>query len=374
MYSQVIDDFILAQPGDDGTIYSDPSGNTYTVGEAEQKLPLLSHRQLYADGTMPDSLKGVALDHETISTHRASYMFNPRNFQTPSPLLWPLLESKSGRASLSLPEDFFRLDESIEFIVAETNQVDREKSKVFNQALLREGFVFPAGLVAGIPTARKSRDDGYFITDNTGALFHLKMVQGEPYVSPIETPDEMDVIFIECVDMSSRELFAYVYTASNNVFMLLQEDYRLQQLPISEFDFRADRLRIRHDLFGKTISHIKEDQLFVKRINKSYEQIDQYETSWSARHERPDYRMFSYLFPFELRLEKPESEYVGFFLQFTSGYYWGIFHILLLGLTVWLIKRKKQPVRKHIPDLALVLLTGLFGFIAVRVFPNRFYD
>ncbi len=374
MFSHVIDDFIIVQPGEDGVIRKDASGNTYTSEEVEQKLPLMFFSQLAADGTMPDSLKGVPMDHATISTHRGSYSYIPRNINTPEPVLLPLIEAESGRVGLSLPEDFFRLKNRIEFIVAETNEVDKEKSRIFNDALLEKGFSFPAQLIAGIPTVMKSKDEGYFIKDDEGDLYHLKKIRGEPYVARIDIPEDMDIVFIESVDMRTEEFYAYLYTEDNEVYVILDEVYYLQKLPVEGFDRNRDRLRIRHDLFGKTISVIGEDFMKVIRIDDVYEVIDTYETTWEPRHERPDHRMFARLFPFEIRLEIPDSRYVGFFFNFAHGYSWLLLNLLFVALAIWLIKRKGRDIRKNIPDLFVILLAGFFGFIATRVFPNKFYE
>ncbi len=375
MYSQIIDDFIIAERAEDGsTVYKDSEGNTYTGEEAEQLLPLLSHRQLYADGTMPDSIRGVAIDHENITRHRSTYTFMPRNIDTPQPVLWPMLESQPGRPSLSLPEDFFHLKDDIRFIVAATNAIDKEKSRRFNDALIQAGFSFPADIVAGIPTARKSRDEGYFVKDSEGDLFHIKMIRGEPHVNRIDIPRDTEITFIECVDMATREFYAYLYTSDNALYILLSENYKLQQLPAEGFDRKTDRLRVRHDMFGKTISVIRENSIHVSRVSESYELTDTYETSWDPRHERSDHKMFASVFPFELRLEVPESNYVGFALVFSHGFTWLIANVLLVGVAIWFLKRKDRALRKHLPDLLVILLTGVFGFIAVRVFPNKFYD
>ncbi len=374
MYSQVIDDFIIVKAGADGTVRVDPQGNIYTREETEQLLPLLFFRQLSADGNMPDSLRGVEMEHAIISRHRGSYSFMPRNINTPKPVLLPLMEARSGRVNLALPEDFFRLKHRMEFIVAETNRVDKEKSRLFNDALTNAGFASPARLIAGIPTTLKSKDEGYFIKDNEGHLFHLKMIQGEPVVARIEIPDHMDIVHIECVDMRTEEFYAYLYTSDNQVYVLLDEVYYLQRLPIEGFDRKRDRLRVRYDLFGKTISVIGDHFIKVTRVDEIYEVVDTYEEYWTPRHQRSDHRLFAWIFPFELRMQVPDSRFAGFFFHFAHGYHWLWLHAALVGLTIWLLRRKNRDLKKNIPDLLLILATGMFGFVSTRVFPNKFYD
>jgi hypothetical protein len=374
MYSQVLDDFIIVKRGEAGTIRVDPQGNHYTDKETEALLPMLFFRQLAADGNMPDSVKGVEMDHAVLSRNRGSYSFMPRNINTPAPLMWPLMEAKSGRVNLSMPRDFYRIKDRIEFVVAETNKVDQEKSKLFNDVLVAKGFAFPARLVAGIPTTLKSKDEGYFIKDNIGNLFHLKMIQGKPFVEKINIPDHINIIHIECVDMRTEEFYAYLYTDNNEVYVLMNEIYYLQKLPVEGFDRTKDRIRIRYDVFGKTISVIGDNFIKVTRVDDIYDIVDTYEESWEPRHERSDHRLFARIFPFELQMQMSDSRYVGFFVNYANGYAWLIVNLLLVAVAVWLLRRKKRDIKKNIIDLIIVLLAGIFGFIAIRIFPNKFYD
>lgn len=374
MYSNVLDDFIIVKSTDDGIVRMDTRGNIYTSDQVEELLPLMFFRQLSADGKMPDSLKGVALDHAIINRNRGSYSFMPRNINTPAPVMLPLLESKSGRVNLSLPEDMFRLKNRMEFIVASTNKIDKQKSKLFNDALIEKGFAFPARLIAGIPTTLKSKDEGYFVRDNRGDLFHLKMIQGKPFVARIDIPENMNIIHIECVDHRTSEFYAYLYTKEGEVYLLMDEIYYLQRLPIAKFDYTSEMLRVRYDVFGKTISVIGSNYIKVTRVDDIYEVSDYYEETWKPVYERDDHRMFARLFPFEIRMQVPDSRYVSFFMNFPKGHNWLLINVLFVAAAVVILRRKKRDLKKNAVDLAIILVSGIFGFVATQVFPNKFYD
>ncbi|MEZ4998208.1 MAG: DUF4857 domain-containing protein [Bacteroidales bacterium] len=231
-YSCVTDDFVIV----DGSSRTDPSGKEYTAEEYEKILPLMFYRQLMADGTMPDSLKGVKLEVPSISRASSFYRYTPKKVDSPVPTLWPMFESQSGKVNLTMPEDYFRIEKRMEFIVARTNGINEEKSSLFTDALAAEGFAFPARIIAGLPTTRKSCDEGYFVTDSNGALFHIKMVKGEPYVFRIETPEDLDIVYIEAVDLRSREYYCYVFTRNKGIFVVMDEVYDLQRFPIDGFN------------------------------------------------------------------------------------------------------------------------------------------
>lgn len=150
-YSTITEDFVIV----DGSKKKNPEGKEYTSEEYEKILPFMFFRQLMADGTMPDSINGVLMEAPSISRASSFYRYTPKRLDSPVPTLWPMFESQSGKVNLTMPEDYFRIEKRMEFIVARTNEVNEEKSSLFTAALAEEGFSFPAGIIAGIPTTRK---------------------------------------------------------------------------------------------------------------------------------------------------------------------------------------------------------------------------
>ncbi len=374
IYSRVLDDFMMVVNENGASVRKDTKGNYYTRDEFEQNLPLLFYRQLFTSNKMPDSLKGVAMEHNAIAIHSAYFNLRPVDVQAPRPVMWPLIESKSGRVSLELPPDFFRIKNKIEFIDARSNTIDSEKSTLFNNALTDKGFEFPARYVSGLPTTRKNIDEGYFIKDSSGNLFHLKMVKGQAYVARIDIPSDMRIVHIECVDLRTQEYYAYVFTSDSRIFLIMGDSYRLQQLPVEGYKIFEHRLRVRNDLLNKTISLIGEDHIMVTVIDKDYKVVDTFHMDWIPVHERKDHVLFARLFPFQLGLETANSRFISFDIYRPRGINFMIINVLLVGLIIWLLRRKKRKLADNLIDLGLVLVTGIFGFVATRVFPNKFYD
>ena len=375
VYSRVLDDFLMVVREDGTPVRKDTKGNYYTRDQFEEKLPLLFFRQLFSTGKMPDTIKGVHMDHHALAENAAYFTFRPVNMNTPRPVMWPLLEAQSGRVNLELPRDYFRIKNKIEFVVAETNKVDHEKSKQFNDALLSKEFAFPATFVAGLPTTKKSVDEGYFIKDSNGNIFHLKMVRGEPYVARIDIPAHMNIVHIECVDIRTAEYYAFLFAEDHSVYVLMTDGYALQQLPFGGFNPEVNRMfRVRNDLLHKTITVTADDHIKVTVTDRDYEVVDYYESHWENMHERPDHILFARLFPFQLNLVTADSRYISFDLYRPKGMAFLIVNVLLVALSVWLLKRKKRDLKSNAIDLLIVFVTGIFGFVATRVFPNKFYD
>ncbi|MEA1898468.1 MAG: DUF4857 domain-containing protein, partial [Bacteroidota bacterium] len=231
LYSCIDHDFMI-QDFNKGIIRMDNKGNQYTRDEFELKLPLFYIRQLLISGTMPDTINGMAMDVQTIGRARSTFRLRPRTMIAPDPGLFPLFESESGRANLEMPEDYFRIKWRMEFINAKENKVYEKKSQMFTAVLQKRGFDFPAKMISGIPTTRKSCDEGYLVIDEKDQLFHIKMIEARPYVKKVEVPENLKFKHIECVDFKDKKYYSYLITSNNEVYILTQDEYELIKLPI----------------------------------------------------------------------------------------------------------------------------------------------
>lgn len=441
MYSCVDDDFMIQRSGEP-MVREDTRGNQYTREEYEEKLPLLYMRQLMLSGTMYDTIKGIAIDAREVNMTRSFFRYTPTDRYTPEPGLYPLLESQSGRANLELPDDFFRITWRMEFVKAKENQVDEEKSRLFSAALYHKGFVFPATRIAGLPTTRKSCDEGYLVTDAEEKLFHVKMVKGQPYVVQATLPEGLQFEHIACVDFRDKLFYAYLIDKGGEIWILTQDDYQLQKLPVGAFHPAEEELKIYGDLFHYHVIFSGEGFTRIVVLDKEFQKLKEYSENWPVRAERPEGKAFSWLVPGELTLESENSNFIGFRMTTHPVGRW-IWASLLLVVVHFLIirwrhrmpgngisvqdsggklsgimngsgqgdtesvrkhwgedamekgtpvpvtgatqeargssafpeeKKKSQLMRRHGLDLVIVLVTGLFGFLAVNIFPNRFYD
>jgi len=371
MYSCVENDFLIRRI-DGNTRWEDTRGNQYSREEYEERLPFLNVRQLMISGKMKDTINGVALDPHEMNMNWSVFSFKPADMQTPDPGLWPLFESESGRASLEMPEDFFRITWRMEFIHARSNQIIEEKSRKFSAALYNRGFEFPALMVSGIPTTRKSCDEGYFIIDSRHQLFHLKMIKGDPYVKKVGLPEEIRFSHMACVDLRDKKYYAYLFDSKGDIHILTQEEYELVKLPVGNFHPEREELRIYGDLFHYNV--ILSGEGFVRDVvlDKEYAKVKEYSETWPVRAETGTGKWFAGLFPFQLNLADNNSNYHRFYFAFSGGFLWLIVSVLLMLIQIVHIRKRGKLIR-HSWDLALIVVTGIFGFLAVNIFPNKFF-
>ncbi len=370
MYSCIDNDFMIL---DDG-VRTDNKGNIHTRDEFEQKLPLLNIRQLMISGTMPDSLKGFEMDPHEVSSHRSFYRYKPANKNAPKPGLYPLFESESGRAQLEMPEDFFRIGLRMEFINASTNKVDEEKTRMFTAVLQKRGFLFPAKMIEGIPTTRKSCDEGYMVVDSNDLLYHVKMIEGKPYVKKVDIPEDFNFKYIGCVDFRDKKYYCYIFTEENELFILTQDEYKLKKWPVEKLDPDNEEIRIYGDFFNYNVISVGENYMNVIALDKEYEKVAEYNKTWMKRSETKQGKIFSYIFPAEINLDHKYSSFKDFYFTRTKGFQWIILNTILLIVHILIIRRRKAVLKNHLIDMGLVLVTGIYGFIAVNIFPNKFFD
>ncbi len=372
-YSCIDDDFFILRAGTPAT-FEDNKGNKYTREKYEQKLPMMNFQQLMVSGMMPDSIKGIDMDMHEIGRNRSFVRFKPEDMNCPKPKLFPMFESQSGRASLELPNDYFRITWRVEFIDAGTNKILEEKSQLFSAALYHYGFTFPATKINGLPTTRKSCDEGYLIVDSANQLFHVKMIKGKPFVKKINIPDGLKFKHIICVDFKDKKYYAYLISEKNEIYILTQDEYELIKFPVTGFNAENCELKIYGDLFNYNVTIETEGHTDVIILDKEYKKVDSYHESWPLLSGRTEGKIFGYLFPVELSMEDSNSKYINFYWKGSGGMGWILLNLILAAVHLFLMSRRKAKLKGYVIDLALVAITGIYGFLAVNLFQNKFFD
>lgn len=371
MYSCIENDFMVLRSGN-GVTRSDRKGNSYTREEYEQKLPMLYARQLIVSGTMPDSINGAAIDVHELNMHRSTFRLRASGLSTPGPGLYPMFESQSGRANLEMPKDYFRITWRMEFIDANTNKILEEKSRMFSAALYNRGFVFPAESINGIPTTRKSIDEGYLIVDSEGQLFHVKMIKAKPYIKKVGLPEGLKFKHISCVDFRDKQYYAYLFSEENGLYILTQDDYILKKLPVEGLIPGEQEIRIYGDFFNYNIICRGNGYMKSQVLDAKFNKVDEYIEIWPVKMERPEGKIYQFIFPGELRLSNKNSGYNAFFFELTKSLNWIILSIVLIAFQVLIIRKRGRMLKNQIADILIIGITGIFGFLSVNIFPNKF--
>ena len=252
--------------------------------------------------------------------------------------------------------------------------MDEEKSQMFSAVLYKRGFNFPAKSINGIPTTRKTCDEGYQVIDSSDQLFHIKLAQGKPYVKKVDLPEGIKFKSINCVDFKNKKYYAYLFSQENEMYILTQDEYQLVKLPVDEINPEVQDVRVYGDLFNYNIITSDEGYVRSQVLDADYNKVDEYKETWAVRNDRTEGKIFQMLFPAKISLTNSKSSFNAFFFELTKSIYWLVLSLILIVAQIFIIKRRKEIFKKHIIDLCIIGITGIFGFLAVNIFQNKFFD
>lgn len=365
-YSPVIEKFIIGKS--DGKTYSwyDSDNKQYTREETDPLLPFTNYRLLAAKSIMPDSVAGIKVELEDVRRNNFMARFRPYQFSAPQIQVYPIFESKPPRLKLQMPDVFFRMTDRMEVLNCTTNEVDEVISDSFNQVLSEKGFTFPCKGIFGNPTTRKPFDEGYFLIDNNDDFFQIKMIKGKPFCENTNFPDDLKIKQFFVREQSLKEFYGYLVSEENKIYFLTYDDYSPQLLPVDTYDPVNDMLVITGNLFYWVVSVISEDHIKTFVMDREYNLIDTYEESWPGRAESNAGFAEAYIFPFTLNLSSFSSMYINFNFESLSLKSLGL-NIILVVLAVYLFKRRKINVGKSAAEMFVVLITGIYGFLAILI-------
>ena len=369
LYSAILDRFMTRTSDDFGqTTHADETGKEYDRIEFEKLTPFFNFRNLMKWDLLPVEVKGSSFDHDMIRANMQVLRLDPDDLQTPQIDLYPLYESASMFAQLENPPDMFRLTDSMVFIVAKTNEVDEEKSALFTSALKGEGFQFPARYLAGNPTTRKAFDEGYLAVDSSGTLFHIKMVEGQPWCVNTGVTPTAGVRLMRLSENSRREFYGTLISGDDKAYLISYDGYRLIPLPTDGYEPDRMGLQLYADPLNRTIifKDLDDDLVHCVLTDRDYNAVK----TWDCPVERADLQLATavgeLLFPFRFENSHYTSDYVLFNVEF--GGKLALLGIVLSLLALALIRRIRsvRPSASWV-DWIIVALTGFLGLIAVII-------
>jgi len=365
-YSSILEELCYLDFHNKETPMRDGSGNLYNTAQADSLMPLLNFRQLMVDGRLPDSIGGHEINPQKLMAKSVIYRYTPAKLQTPETGLYLMYESMPKRVGLELPDDVFRLTDKIEFIDDASNSINVEKSRTFQQALEKENYAFPSKWVSGNMNPRKRYDEGYFCLDNDNKLFHIKMVNGRPYVRDTHVGDSINIEGFTMYEASDKRFYGFLLSKTGEMYIIEGDEgkYKPVKLGIEPIDIRNDDVMIMGNLLYWTVSVMsdrgKETYALKTETLENLEKvhIERTPSKWDKTSE--------WLFPVYLTFEHKNTDFVYPRLTFT-GYKAFIVNLalaLIVGLFI------PNPNKKRILSALYILLTGFAGLIALLILPN----
>lgn len=304
--------------------------NSYTQDQRDSLLPEIYTNQLQKRNTLPDSIKGVAID--PMQLRRKRWVFNsmPRDVNRHSPAVYPLMESMPVRFDLQDPELAFTLDNgSISIFKIDGMTIDERKTERFARMLSDRGFKYPAREVRANITTRKPYDSGYLIIDDAGDVYHLKMQAGRPAIARIQHPEHAQALHVAITEFGDKQFLGFVQLSDNTIWGIGFEDYSLIPLPLEDVDLSSNRVNIFRSLLSWTARINYPDSTAWVAVNSfDYKKLGSYEQRRvSTRAEI----ISSWIIPYEITLTSDDTTVV------TPGFTLGTPRAIILWLSVFLM-------------------------------------
>ncbi|GAB7024431.1 DUF4857 domain-containing protein [Salidesulfovibrio brasiliensis] len=379
-YSPVIKKFVwrdkLLEMPDGATehharyVQMDEDGNRYTRQEFEKLLPFIYYRNMELWGLLPLELNGQNFDRETIKARRQVSEFKPEQIagRSPQEQLLPLIESVPGNARLVFPEQRFRLGDELEFINADFNRRDPELTKTYTKALKRKGFVFPGRMAFSKPTILKPFDEGAFLVDAEGSVFHLKRVEGRPKAVKTPISPKSGVRSIRVSENTRQEYYGLLLANDDTLHLIGYDGYKLTPLPLEHYDPDTMDFKMIVNPLYRTAVYSDDEIVRAVVMDPNYRPLARYEHVMPGAGKTFAERVFNTVTPFGLKLKDGTSGYLspGFVFHGPSG-----FISIGLALTTYLViaRRKGHTTARTCADGGLVALTGMYGLVAVLLLP-----
>lgn len=367
-YSSQLNELCLIDYSNKETPMQDLSGKKYTTEEFDTLVPLLNYRQLMTNGLLPDSICGVSAEPRNLMINSVVMRYDPKDRNKPKTGLYAILESMPVRLGLKQPSDLFRIDNKIEFIDAQSNAVDVEKSEKFQKELLKCGYEFPTQWAVGDANTRKSYDEGYFCLDDKGDLFHMKMVNGRPFVKNTNITDSINIAFFLTHNPASKRFYGY-FINDKGEFYILESDneggYKPLKLDIGTIDVDNEKVMIMGNILYWTVSvtspsgrryvALKSDDLTCVATHS----IERGLNTWDC--------VSDYLMPFTLSFEADNSEMVYPRIDFAG---WQSLIVSGALALLSLLYFKREPLNVQLYSLFLIVMSGIAGLIALMILPR----
>ncbi len=365
-YSSLLKDLCFIDFVNDDFPMYDRKGNTYTQAQFDSLLPLLNFRQLMIDGNLPDSIDGQKIDGPQIRMKNVIFRYSPEKTNSPEKGLYIMYEAMPKRVNGETPQDVFRFTDKIEFIDIKSNAMDINKSESFQKAIEKRGYSFPSQWISGNMNPMKAYDEGYFSLDSKGELFHIKMVNGRPFVRNTYIGEMIDIDRFDMTEVADMRFYGFLFDKQGFVYIIEENagQYKPVKLEMDAIDIRNDEMLVMGNLLYWTVTITRQDRLSCYALKtETLEQVAKHEIMGTS--DQWD-QVSKWVFPLFLTFEHSNTNYLYPRVTFT-GYSFLFLHILLALLVFFFIPNKKG---KKVFQSVYVLLTGIVGLIALSILPE----
>ncbi|MCV6608613.1 MAG: DUF4857 domain-containing protein [Campylobacterales bacterium] len=374
-YSPVAEEFLKYEysSGKNRKItYQFLDGKSLTKDEYIQLLPFNYYSYLVKKGLFPEKFKHIEKDPYILKRNYQSLQIEGKKVGKKEIPLHIIIDGAPKYGKLQLSQDLLRINSNnIEFIDLETNQVKKDKSELFQKALIEKGVEFPFKGFYNNSSTMKPFDEGSFIVDNKNHIYQMKMVQKKPIVIDTKIVKKgIEKIFIN--ENIRKEFYGAIVT-KDKIFLITYDNFKLIEIPYKDYDSSSKDFRL---VVTPVYKHItfkyydrEKDSLITDYIVANHD----YSIHEKLTFEKSRKSNFYYetakeiLFPFSITVAKNNSSFYSLSLE--KGVVLGFgFNIVLLLIYLLVLQSKKKEFFYYKENFFFITLAGIYGLLAIIFF------
>ena len=188
------------------------------------------------------------------------------------------------------------------------------------------------------------------------------MVHDAPRVKAID--NDFEIKQIKC--HVPGEIYCHIFTPDNELYALLT-DYTLKKLPIGK---NNGRFMLTYNRYFRSYKNLEQDSSTMYVLDRDFGPVDRCAIAVNNYRNSPAAAAEERIFPFRIMLTPGYAHFIPIPNPVRQFLLVNLFFTLLL-LVVKRLNRCRLTGAFHLVDLALTAVFGIYGFIAVLIFPNR---
>ena len=328
-------------------------------------LPELFYKRLIHEGVSVDSVVGEPVNVANWASHAAFFKIARQNNNN-IPLCYSAFFEPLGEdGKFLLTDRFFYWHKGITFFDPSSRDADGYFSSKVYEELKKQGFRFPVQRVFVNKAMQKRYDTGNYLIDSRGQLFNIQLSGNGIKVLPLVMPTGSPVIHIECADPADREYYAILFTADQNIHLLLGNTNNIVTLPIADYNVEEDEILLFSNINFKQFTLDNGETKRVYAIDNNYQLIDSCSFRYAPYSSSVYSVIKSLLFPVHFKINVgngrallPELKY--------SYTVWIVLFNLMLALLFRVFSR--AGMQHKLNSFIVVLFTGFYGLLMVWLF------
>nr|MBP3725001.1 DUF4857 domain-containing protein [Campylobacter sp.] len=349
-FSPVFDEFVLS------SYQARPKKREYFIikdqknlseDEYMASLPFDFYSVLIKNDNFPSEFDYFASDIALIRQNSQYFGLQYKNNLKSQTPLFALLESNPKNLKLQIPSHLIDISDDFVFINTATNEIDKDLSDKFKNALLDSGAKFNLKGFYSNPNLLKSFDEGAFVVDKDGQIFHILLKDNEPIVK--NTQIICNNVVNIAVSEHFRKEFYGALVCGDEVSLISYDNYR--QITLSKYLWDKENLLLKIDPLFKHLSLKSQEGINLITHNPDFSVYKQ--TKFDIPNEKIDFLKFILPFEISLKIDKFSRAY-----EFGVAKFNHFSLILSLILAVFVFYRQKDKF-----NAVFVAITGIYGFL-----------